>query len=60
MRESEATASRQLARSRAAIRKAVERRLRDDARMSDDEISACLKSVAEDPGSLDLKQVIYE
>ena len=60
MGESEATTSRQLARSRTAIRKTVERRLRENARMSDDEIAACLRSVAADPGPLDLKQVIYE
>ena len=38
----------------------VERQLRDDARLSDDQIAACFASVADDPGSLDLKQVIYE
>lgn len=60
MKESEATASRQLARSRLAIRREVERQLREESRLSDDQIAACLASVAEDPGSLDLKQVIYE
>jgi len=58
--ESEATSSRQLARSRLAIRRDVERQLRDEARLSDDQIAACLASVADDPGPLDLKQVIYE
>ena len=60
MAESEATSSRQLARSRGAIRREVERRLRDEARLSDDQIAACFASVADDPGPLDLKQVIYE
>ena len=60
MSESEATSSRQLARSRLAIRRDVERQLRDEARLSDDQIAACLASVADDPGPLDLKQVIYE
>ena len=60
MHESEATSSRQLARTRQAIRRAIERQLRDDARLSDDQIAACFASVADDPGTLDLKQVIYE
>ena len=60
MKESEATSSRQLARSRVAIRRDVERQLRDEARLSDDQIEACFASVADDPGPLDLKQVIYE
>jgi RNA polymerase sigma-70 factor, ECF subfamily len=60
MMESEATASRQLARTRAAIRRDVERQLREEAHLSDDQIAACFASVADDPGPLDLKQVIYE
>ena len=60
MKESEATASRQLARARLAIRRDVERQLRDDAQLNDDQIAACFASVAEDPGPLDLKQVMYE
>jgi RNA polymerase sigma factor (sigma-70 family) len=58
--ESEATASRHLARTRRALRLEVERRLREDARLNDDQIAACLASVVEDPGSLDMKQVIYD
>jgi len=58
--ESEATASRQLARSRRTLRRDVETALREDAGLSDDQIAACLSSVADDPGQLDLKQVIYE
>ena len=60
LKESEATSSRQLARARLTIRREVERQLRDDARLSEDQIAACFASVADDPGSLDLKQVIYE
>jgi RNA polymerase sigma-70 factor (ECF subfamily) len=60
LKESEATTSRQLARSRRELRRDVELALRDDAGLSDDQIAACLSSVAGDPGPLDLKQVIYE
>jgi RNA polymerase sigma factor (sigma-70 family) len=60
LRESEATASRHLARTRREIRVAVERHLREESRLSDDQIAACLASVVEDPGSLDMKQVIYD
>jgi RNA polymerase sigma-70 factor (ECF subfamily) len=60
MNESEATSSRRLARTRTAIRSDVEQQLRDESRMSDREIAECLASVADDPGPLDLKQVIYE
>jgi RNA polymerase sigma factor (sigma-70 family) len=60
VKESEATASRQLARSRRALRRDVEVALREDAGLSNDQIAACLSSVVDDPGQLDLKQVIYE
>jgi RNA polymerase sigma factor (sigma-70 family) len=60
LKESEATASRQLARTRRVIRDAVERRLRDEAGLTGDQIDACFASVADDPGPLDLKKVIYE
>jgi len=60
MHESEASSSRHLARTRKAIRREVERQLRDDARLNDRQISECFASVADDPGPLDLKQVIYE
>jgi RNA polymerase sigma factor (sigma-70 family) len=60
MKESEATSSRQLARLRLTIRRDVERQLRDESGLSEDQIAACFASVAEDPGPLDLKQVIYE
>jgi RNA polymerase sigma-70 factor (ECF subfamily) len=60
LHESEATASRALARSRRALRRDVEVALREDGGLSDDQVAACLTSVADDPGQLDLKQVIYE
>jgi RNA polymerase sigma factor (sigma-70 family) len=60
MHESEATSSRRLARSRKAIRHEIERQLRNEAGLSDHQIVECFASVADDPGPLDLKQVIYE
>jgi RNA polymerase sigma factor (sigma-70 family) len=59
LKEHEATVSRQLARTRQAIRDGVERRLRGEG-LADEQIAACLSSVAADPGPLDLKKVIYE
>jgi RNA polymerase sigma factor (sigma-70 family) len=60
LKESEATTSRQLARSRRELRRDVEIALREGAGLSDDQVAVCLSSVADDPGQLDLKQVIYE
>ena len=60
MNESEATSSRRLARSRATLRQDVERQLREEAGLNDTQIAECFASVADDPGPLDLKQVIYE
>jgi RNA polymerase sigma factor (sigma-70 family) len=60
MRESEATASRHLARTRRDIRAHVERHLRLESRLSVDQVAACLASVVDDPGTLDMKQVIYD
>jgi len=60
LRESEASASRHLARTRREIRASVERQLREESRLSDDQIAACLASVVEDAGPLDMKQVIYD
>jgi RNA polymerase sigma-70 factor, ECF subfamily len=53
--EHEATVSRQLARSRRKIRDAVERHLRDEARLSDAEIAACFDTAVADPGALDVQ-----
>ena len=60
LKESEATVSRQLAKTRRAIRGEVEKELRDEAGLNDGQLAACFASVADDPGSLDLKKVIYE
>jgi RNA polymerase sigma factor (sigma-70 family) len=55
--EHEATVSRQLARTRAALRAAVERALRD-AGLSDDVVRESLAAAAEDPGRLDLSVLV--
>jgi RNA polymerase sigma factor (sigma-70 family) len=60
LKEHEATVSRHLARTRRAIRDDVERQLRDEAGLKDDQVAACFLSVADDPGPIDLKKVIYE
>jgi RNA polymerase sigma factor (sigma-70 family) len=60
LRESEASASRHLARTRRDIRADVERQLREESRLTDDQVAACLASVVEDSGPLDMKQVIYD
>jgi len=60
LKESEASASRHLARTRRDLRGAVERHLREESRLTDDQIAACLASVVEDSGPLDMKQVIYD
>ena len=49
--ESEATASRKLERARRAVRDAVERRLRDEHRLSPEAIRACF-AAAESTGRL--------
>jgi len=55
--EHEATASRQLARTRGAIRDAVERHLREEG-LSDAEITRCFECVTEDAGPLDLRDML--
>jgi RNA polymerase sigma-70 factor (ECF subfamily) len=57
LRESEATVSRQLARTRRAIRDAVERRLRTEG-LGDAEIAECFESATADPGQIDLNRVL--
>jgi DNA-directed RNA polymerase specialized sigma24 family protein len=57
LRESEATVSRHLARTRQAIRDAVERRLRTEG-LGDAEIAECFESAAADPGEIDLNRVL--
>jgi RNA polymerase sigma factor (sigma-70 family) len=56
LREHEATVSRQLARTRKAIRKDVERMLRAEG-MSDAQVSRCFECAADNPGPLDLAQI---
>jgi RNA polymerase sigma-70 factor (ECF subfamily) len=55
--EHEATVSRHLARTRRALRSAVEQDLREHARLNDAQISRALELALEDPGGLDLRQV---
>ena len=55
--EHEATVSRHLARTRRVIRETVERRLRDDG-LDDAGIAECFHVVLEDPGPIDLDEVI--
>jgi RNA polymerase sigma-70 factor, ECF subfamily len=58
--EHEATVSRQLARTRKAIRVAIERELRDQAGFSEQEISESFAEIAQDPGRLDLRRLLSE
>jgi len=55
--EHEATASRQLARTRKAIKADVERQLRVEYGLSDDEVAQCFACVTDDAGPLDLRQM---
>lgn len=57
-RESEATVSRQLARTRRSIKDEVERSLREEHRFDDREVAECLASVLEDAGELDLAALL--
>jgi RNA polymerase sigma factor (sigma-70 family) len=59
-RESEATVSRQLAKTRRAIRGSVERHLRDQHGFGDAEIRECFAAVVEDTGELDLGALLGE
>jgi RNA polymerase sigma-70 factor, ECF subfamily len=59
-RESEATVSRQLARTRREVGDEVKRRLRAEHGFSDNEITECISSVADDPGMLDLGGLFEE
>jgi RNA polymerase sigma-70 factor (ECF subfamily) len=56
--EHEATVSRQLAKTRSAIRAQVERCLRLDHRLDPDAIDQCFSSMAEDAGPLDLDELL--
>jgi len=57
-RESEATVSRQLARTRKALRGQIETRLEREHGFSPAEVRECVASVIDDTGSLDLGQLI--
>ncbi len=59
-REHEATVSRQLARTRKAVRADAERRLRDEHRFTSDEIAECFSSISQDAGTLDLGVLLGE
>ena len=56
--EHEATASRNLTRTRAAIRQDVERRLKKDDGLSEAEVERCFECVTEDAGPLDLNSLL--
>ena len=58
LKEHEATVSRQLARTRRALREDVERQLRDDAGLSDAQIAECFASASDDAGPLDLREML--
>jgi RNA polymerase sigma factor (sigma-70 family) len=58
LKEHEATVSRQLARTRRAIRENVERRLRKDAGLSDAQVARCFGSVSDDTGPIDLDEIL--
>jgi RNA polymerase sigma-70 factor (ECF subfamily) len=55
--EHEATVSRQLAKTRRALRDDIDRQLRSDARLTRPEIRRCWESVMDDAGDLDLRQI---
>ena len=55
-REHEATVSRQLTKTRRAVREHVERLLADEHRLSRAEIDDCFASIVDDAGDLDLDQ----
>jgi len=56
--EHEATCSRQLARTRKTLRAGIERVLRAEHRLNETEIAACVTSVSEDAGPLDLRDLL--
>jgi RNA polymerase sigma-70 factor (ECF subfamily) len=56
--EHEATVSRQLARTRRALREDVERQLRSDHGLSEAQVAECFATASEDAGLLDLGQLL--
>lgn len=59
-RESEATVSRQLARTRKAMREHITERLHKEQGLSAAEIRECISSMIDDAGTLDLGQLLRE
>lgn len=60
LQEHEATVSRQLARTRRAIRQTVEDDLRAGAGLKDEEVARCFECAVEDAGPLDLGEMLGE
>jgi RNA polymerase sigma-70 factor len=58
--EHEATVSRHLTRTRRTLRETVERQLRDEAQLTPAQIARALELALEDPGGMDLQQVMAE
>jgi hypothetical protein len=58
--EHEATVSRHLTRTRRTLRETVERQLRDEAQLTEAQIARALELALEDPGGMDLQQVMAE
>jgi RNA polymerase sigma-70 factor (ECF subfamily) len=58
LREHEATVSRQLTRTRRALRDDVERQLRADAKLSEAQIAECFAAASQESGPLDLRQLL--
>lgn len=56
--EHEATVSRQLARTRRTLRELIERHLREDHRLGDAEIERCFECTIDDPGHLDIAEIL--
>jgi RNA polymerase sigma-70 factor, ECF subfamily len=56
--EHEATSSRQLNRTRRALREDIEQQLRVEQRLTEAEISQCFASVADDPGPLNIANLL--
>jgi RNA polymerase sigma factor (sigma-70 family) len=56
--EHEASCSRHLARTRKTLRGEIERRLRSQHALSEAEIADCFAAVSQDPGELDLRQLL--
>jgi len=56
--EHEATVSRQLARTRRALREDLERQLRDEAKLSDAGMAQCFEYAMDDAGPIDLGEIL--